>query len=233
MYLNFEDILRLIHPTLAVTVVFPIIGITVFMAVQTRQRRLQADAVGKSKISPLVGPEHVKVGRLLAVAVVAIELLGITRPMFKKISEVQLWSSDPTKFFLILLMYGVTIGSLICLIRARQPIWRGVFATLSGAALVVLSLQDGIFRRDEEWYLSHLYIGILVTLLMIFSLAIIPDIYQDRRNRWRTVHIIVNCVALVLFFLQGFTGTRDLLEIPLSWQGPALQNCDFANKKCT
>lgn len=232
MYLAFEDLLRLVHPVLAVTVVFPIIGITVFMAWQTRQRRLEASKGNKSKISPLVGPEHLKLGKVLAASVIAIELLGITRPMFSKIIGDQLWSSDPTKFGLILLMYVVTIGSLICLYRAQTPLWRGIFATLTGAALVVLSFQDGIYRRDEEKFLSHFYFGVTVTLLMIFSLAIIQDIYRDRRNRWRTVHVVLNCVALVLFIGQGVTGTRDLLEIPLSWQEQHIQQCDYANKKC-
>lgn len=232
MYLGFEDVLRLIHPVLAVTVVFPILGITVFMAWQTRQRRLQAGTTSKSKISPLVGQEHLKLGRVLAASVIIVELLGITRPMFSKIIGDQLWSSEPTKFGLILLMYVVTIGSLICLYREQAPLWRGIFATLTGAALVVLSFQDGIYRRDEERFLSHFYLGVTVTLLMIFSLAIIQDIYQDRRNRWRTVHVVLNCVALVLFIGQGITGTRDLLEIPLSWQEQHIQLCDYSNKKC-
>lgn len=49
---------------------------------------------------------------------------------------------------------------------------------------------------------------------MIFSLAIIDDIYRDRTNTWRNVHIILNCLALLLFIGQGLTGARDLLEIP-------------------
>jgi len=28
------------------------------------------------------------------------------------------------------------------------------------------------------------------------------------------------------------TGSRDLLEIPLSWQKPAIYRCDFTNKTC-
>jgi hypothetical protein len=67
---------------------------------------------------------------------------------------------------------------------------------------------------------------------MVFSLAIVEDIYKDRSNRWRYVHIILNCLALLLFMGQGMTGTRDLLEIPLSWQKPYIYQCDFANKTC-
>jgi hypothetical protein len=48
---------------------------------------------------------------------------------------------------------------------------------------------------------------------MVFSLAIVEDIYKDKSNRWRNFHIILNCVALLLFVGQGFTGSRDLFEI--------------------
>ena len=51
-----------------------------------------------------------------------------------------------------------------------------------------------------------------VSVLMIFSIAILDDIY--RSLTMRNVHIILNCLALLLFIGQGITGTRDLLEIP-------------------
>ena len=38
--LETPDLLRLIHPFLAVTFVFPLIGVVTYFAVQTRQRRL-------------------------------------------------------------------------------------------------------------------------------------------------------------------------------------------------
>lgn len=226
------DFLRLVHPALAVTVVFPIIGITTFMALQTRQRRLQVAAEGKSKVPPGVGQEHLKIGRVLTAAVVGIELLGITRPMFKKIVADTLWVQAPSKFVLILFMYVVTIGSLVMLYKARQRLWRAVFATLSGAGMVVLSFQEGIYRLDQKWYISHFYYGLTVALLMIFSLAIAQDIYQDRSQRWRLTHIVLNSLAVLLFIGQGITGTRDLLEIPLSWQEPYIYKCDFVNKVC-
>lgn len=238
MNLPLADLLRLLHPTLAVTVVFPIIGMTVYMALQTRQRRLQLASQEKSKIPPSVGQAHLQIGRWLAGAVVGVELLGITRPMFNQVVKDQLWSSNLTQFILILLMYVVAIGSLVCLFQARPKVWRGIFATLAGAAIVVLSLQPGIFRRDNgqlfqgEWYVSHWYYGVTVTLLMIFSLAIIQDIYQDRSHRWRLIHTALNTIAVLLFIGQGMTGTRDLLEIPLSWQEPHLYQCDFVNQKC-
>nr|WP_322744215.1 MULTISPECIES: DUF4079 domain-containing protein [unclassified Coleofasciculus] len=67
---------------------------------------------------------------------------------------------------------------------------------------------------------------------MVFSLAIVQDIYKDRSNRWRTVHVLLNTIAVLLFIGQGMTGPRDVLEIPLSWQKPYIYSCDFNNKTC-
>ncbi|MBF2099262.1 MAG: DUF4079 domain-containing protein, partial [Gloeomargaritaceae cyanobacterium C42_A2020_066] len=141
----------------------------------------------------------------------------------------------------LLLMLAATIACLVCLYRAREGQWRGIFAGLSSLGVVILGFQDSVlgrtgfgavFRRDNEWYLSHFYFGTLVTVLMIVSLAIIQEIYQDRSQTWRKVHIGLNCLALVLFVGQAMTGTRDLLEIPLSWQEPFVYSCDFVNLTC-
>ncbi|HBB33803.1 MAG TPA: DUF4079 domain-containing protein [Cyanobacteria bacterium UBA8803] len=228
-----SDLFALLHPAIAVAVVFPLIGMVVNFAWQTRQRRLQTANDGKSKIPPVVGREHVNLGRWLTFGVVGITLLGLAYAIISKsIIEEQLWSKNPFQAIFIALMFAATIASLACLDRARQRHWRGIFATLTGMGLVILGCQDGVFRRSDEWYWSHYYIGMAAALLMVFSLAIVEDIYKDRSNRWRYVHIILNCFALLLFIGQGMTGTRDLLEIPLSWQKPYLYQCDWANKTC-
>lgn len=228
-----NDFLSLIHPAIAVTVVFPLIGMVVNFAWQTRQRRLQSAGDGKSKIPPVVGREHVSLGRWLTGAVVGITLIALFYSItFKSIIEKELWSKNPSQVIFIALMFAATIGSLVLLYRARETHWRGIFATLTGMGLVVLGCQDGVFRRTNEWYWSHYYIGITAALLMVFSLAIIEDIYKDRTNRWRNIHIVLNCLALLLFVGQGMTGTRDLLEIPLSWQKPFIYQCNFDNKTC-
>ncbi len=229
--MEIADWTALIHPAIAVTFVFPLIGIVVHFAWQTRQRRLQ-NKEGKSKISPVVGKEHVQIGKWLSAAVVGVALIGLAYPIFGHILKDNIGSKNPFQVVFIVLMFAATITSLIFLYKARQRLWRGVFATLTGAGLVILGFQEGVFRRDNEWYWSHYYIGIAAAMLMIFSLAIIEDIYKDKSNRWRNVHIILNCIALLLFLGQGMTGTRDLLEIPLSWQKPTIYQCDFANKTC-
>lgn len=226
------DFLGLIHPAIAVIFVFPLIGMVVNFAWQTRQRRLQTLGEGKSKIPPVVGKEHKQLGAWLTSAVVGLSLIGLAYPIGKNILRNQLWNKDLFQVVFILLMFVATIVSLVLLYRVREKGLRAVFATLTGAGLVILGCQDGVFRRTNEWYWSHYYLGITAALLMIFSLAIVPEIYQDRSNRWRTVHTILNCIALLLFIGQGMTGTRDLLEIPLSWQEPYIYGCDFVNKTC-
>ncbi len=231
--MELADVMALVHPAIAVAVVFPIIGTVVNAAWQTRQRRLQTADGGKSKIPPVVGPEHLKLGRLLTGAIVGITLIALAYSIyFKSILEKNLWGKSPAQVVFIALMFAATIASLVFLYQARQKLWRGVFATLSGVGLVVLGFQDGIFRRDDEWLVSHFYYGIAAALLMVFSLAIAPEIYQDRSHRWRKIHTALNCIALLLFFGQGVTGTRDLLEIPLSWQKEHLYQCDWKNKTC-
>jgi hypothetical protein len=229
--LDFPDIVRLLHPILAITFIFPIIGLTVTRAWQTRQRRLQVNP-GKEKLPPTVGREHLDLGKLLAAGVVGLSLVGITRPILANLTTNQVWSKDPFKVAFLGLIYVATIASLVLLYKAATPLWRAVFATLTGMGVAILCFQDGVFRRDNEWYISHFYFGLIVTELMIFSLAIVPEIYRDRTLTWRKVHIALSCLALTLFLAQGITGARDLLEIPLGWQEPFVYKCDVKNKTC-
>ncbi|AFY30943.1 DUF4079 domain-containing protein [Calothrix sp. PCC 7507] len=230
--MQIADFLGLLHPVVAVIFVFPLIGIVVNFAWQTRQRRLQTLAGAKSKIPPVVGSEHRKIGEWLTGAIVGLVLLGLVYPIGKNILKKQLWTTAPFQVVFIVLLFAATTASLVLLYQAREKKWRGIFATLTGMGLVILGCQDGVYRLTNQWYWSHYYIGMTAALLMIFSLAIVQDIYQDKSNRWRTIHTILNCIALLLFVGQGLTGTRDLLEIPLSWQEPYIYTCDFANKTC-
>jgi Protein of unknown function (DUF4079) len=57
--MELEDFFALVHPAIAIIVVFPLIGMVVNRAWLLRQRRLQVIDGGKSKIPPIVGSEHV------------------------------------------------------------------------------------------------------------------------------------------------------------------------------
>jgi hypothetical protein len=230
--MEFKDFMALLHPILAVVIVFPMLGVVLNMGWQTMQRRQQIAIDTKSKIPPVVGAEHVKAGRILSGSVVGVTLLGLAYPIFEHIWSEQVWSKNSFQVIFIVLMFVATVASLVMLYRATPALWRGIFATLTGTGLVILGTQDGVYRRTNEWYWSHYYIGITAALIMVFSLAIIEDIYKDRSNRWRTIHVILNSIAVLLFLGQGMTGTRDLLEIPLNWQKPYIYTCDFTNKTC-
>jgi multidrug transporter EmrE-like cation transporter len=231
-----KDFATIIHPIIAVVFVFPLLGIVLNYAWQTRQRRLQTNA-GKSKIPPSVGTEHLKLGRWLSNSVVGLALIGLAHEIIAQMLTDQAWRSDAFKVGFTILMFVVTIASLVFLNQARTKLWRGVFATLTGLGLVILGFLEVflgfkdavIYRRDAEWFWSHYYFGMAATMLMIFALAIFPDIYQDRTNTWRRVHVALNCIALLFFVGQGFTGTRDLLEIPLEWQKPYVEQLYIKN----
>ncbi|MEA5551431.1 DUF4079 domain-containing protein [Anabaena cylindrica UHCC 0172] len=225
-----RDAILLLHPAIAVIVVFPLIGMVVNFALQVRQRRLQTIATGKSKIPPVVGQEHVQLGRWLTGSVVGIVLLALANDVFGNIVDKQVWIKSQFQVIFIALLFAATIASLYLLYRAKAKNWRGIFATLSGVGLVVLGCQDGVYRKTDQWYISHYYYGQLAALLMIFSLAILPDIYKDKTNRWRKVHIILNTIALLLFIGQGITGVRSLLEVPLTWQEPYINK--LYEQKC-
>jgi hypothetical protein len=65
---------------------------------------------------------------------------------------------------------------------------------------------------------------------MLFSLAARPEIL--RQLRWRRLHIAANSLAALIFLSQAITGSRDLLEIPLSWQASVIGSCDWATRTC-
>ncbi len=115
--MTFVDWLRIVHPLLAIGVVYPLVGVVVRYAWQARQRRLQV-ASGKtggqaSGVLGDAGRSHVNLGRWLAGAVVGLALLGLAYSIFVKKS---LWMADPGKGAIVTLMLGATIGCLGCCI---------------------------------------------------------------------------------------------------------------------
>lgn len=215
-----KDLILLLHPVIAVAFVFPLIGIVVQLALKVRQRRLQSD----KSVAPQSGREHVLTGKMLTGAVVGITLLALANDIGNALLKQQnIW-----KITEIGLLFFGTIAALVLLYRAKNRLWRAVFAVFCGMGLVILGCQDGIYRNTEHWYISHYYYGMTAALLMIFALAILPDIY--RNLSWRNIHICLNVAALLLFVGQSITGTRSLLEIPLHWQESYIQQ--LYEQKC-
>ena len=215
-----QDIVLLLHPIFAVIVVFPLLGIVISRALQVRQRRLNK---GQSKIPAAVGQEHVALGRWLTGCVVGLVLIALSNDVIGNILAHQLWQTNLFQVLLIGLLFLIAPVTLWLLYRAKSRLWRGVFAALSSMSLIMIGAQDGVYRKTDQWYLSHYYYGITSAILMIVSLAILKEIYQDKSQRWRKAHILLNSIAALLFIGQGITGTQALLEVPLHWQKPYVQ----------
>lgn len=93
--MDIQDTLALLHPAIAIIIVFPLIGIVVNRAWLTLQRRLQTKEGQKSKISPVVGSEHVAIGNWLSGSVVGVALLGMAYPIFSKFISNDVVTKEP------------------------------------------------------------------------------------------------------------------------------------------
>jgi hypothetical protein len=109
------------------------------------------------------------------------------------------------------------------------------FSLITWAGVLGLGAQPEVWRLSDNpftpaFWQSHYWAGVGVTGLMLFSLGARAEILRDIRIR--RLHVTANVLAALLFLTQGLTGTRDLLEIPLSWQKSTIYACDFNAKTC-
>ena len=224
------DWLWIIHPFLAVTLIYPLIGVVARLGLQTRQRRVE-----QAKLPPSTGRDHSDLGQWLAAAVVVIVLIALAVVIGSKGL-----SSDggrgATALTPLLLAWLGSISALIALMRVRGAALRLSFSLITWLGLLSLGAQPEVFRLSDNplqpaFWQSHYWGGVMVCGLMIFNLAARPEILNHRS--WRRVHIAANVLAAILFICQGLSGTRDLLEIPLSWQQPFLSQCNWSEATCT
>jgi hypothetical protein len=223
------DWLWILHPALMVTVAYPLLGVVLHLARRTRQRRL-----GERKLPATSGAEHTDLGARLAAAVVAIELVALAVVIGTK-APLATVAGGPTRLLLLLLVLVGTAVALVALLRVRQAPYRAAFALLTWAGVLTLGAQDEVWRLSDNplspaFWQSHYWGGAALTGLLLFAVAARPEIV--RSLRWRRLHLAANGLAALLFLSQAISGSRDLLEIPLSWQKPAIQACDFAQQVC-
>ena len=219
----------ILHPALAVVVIYPLIGMVVRLAWQTRQRR-----VAKVKHPPVVGRDHSDLGRWLAAGVVLLVLIALTVVIVSKepLADFAGGTERATQLFIVLLG---TLASLIALWRSKAAPLRLSFSLITWIGVLTLGAQPEVWRLSDDplspaFWQSHYWAGVAVTGLMLFSLAARQEILRDLRLR--RLHVTASVLAALLFMMQGITGTRDLLEIPLSWQKPAVYACDFDQQRC-
>jgi hypothetical protein len=223
------DWLWILHPALMITVAYPLLGVVLHLARRTRQRRL-----GRSRLPASSGPEHSDLGRALTVAVVLIEVLALAVVISTKAPLGQ-FSGGPGRLAGLGLLALGTLAALAALLRLQRPAGRAGFALLTWGGVLTLGSQNEVWRLSDDplspaFWQSHYWGGAGLTGLLLFALAARPEIQRDLR--WRRLHLAANALAALLFLAQAISGSRDLLEIPLSWQKPAIQACDFARQLC-
>ncbi|QNJ31061.1 putative conserved membrane protein [Synechococcus sp. PROS-9-1] len=223
------DWLWILHPFLAVVLVYPLVGVVVRLAIQTRARRLQ-----NQKLPVTVGRDHSDLGRWLAAAVVLLVLIALSVVIGTKAPLVQFEGGLARAIQLLLVLFG-TIVSLLALWRCTRPGMRLAFSLITWAGVLGLGAQPEVWRLSDNpftpaFWQSHYWAGVGVTGLMLFSLGARAEILRDIRIR--RLHVTANVLAALLFLTQGLTGTRDLLEIPLRWQKSTIYRCDFNAKTC-
>ena len=223
------DWLWILHPALAVVVVYPLLGVVMRLAWQTRQRR-----VAKQKHPPTVGRDHSDVGRWLAASVVWLVLIALAVSIASKVPLADFAGGVTRAAQLLVVLLG-TSASLIALWRCQAAVFRFSFSVLTFIGVLALGAQPEVWRVSDDlfssgFWQSHYWSGVAVTGLMLLSLSARREITRDLRVR--RLHVTASILAAVLFLMQGVTGTRDLLEIPLSWQKPAVYRCDFVLQTC-
>jgi len=223
------DWLWILHPALAVVLIYPLIGMVVRLAWQTRQRR-----VAQVKHPPMVGRDHSDLGRWLAAGVVLLVLIALPVAIATKAPPADFSGGAGRAIQLSIVLLG-TGTSLVALWRSKAAALRLSFSLITWIGVLTLGAQPEVWRLSDDplssaFWQSHYWAGVAVTGLMLFSLAARPEILRDLRLR--RLHVTASMLAALLFVMQGITGTRDLLEIPLSWQKPAVYACDFDLQRC-
>jgi len=225
------DWLSLLHPVLVMLFVYPVVGATVRLGILVREQRL-----GITRQPAKVMAEHSDHGRWMTGGVVVAVLIALLYSFLSK------FSADPAAFAggvprlaLLGLVAAGALVSLVALWRVRRPLWRGTFALLCWAALLGLGSQGEIWRLSDNplsasFWASHYWAGILLTGLLLGTTAARPEI--QRTLRLRRLHVSAAVLTALLLAVMAITGSRDLLEIPLSWQKPAVFRCDFKARRC-
>jgi hypothetical protein len=223
------DWLMILHPALAVVLIYPLVGMVVRLGVQARQRRL-----GDRKLPATSGTEHKDLGSWLSAGVVILVLIALVAVIVTHQPLREFNGGFTRGLQLLLVLLGTSI-SLVALWHATSKALRLLFALLTWLGVISLGAQPEVWRLsdnplDLKFWQSHYWAGVAVTGLMLFSLGARPEIL--RQLRWRRIHLAANLLAALLFIIQGITGSRDLLELPLAWQKPTLYQCDWTARVC-
>jgi hypothetical protein len=225
------DWLSLLHPVLIILFVYPVVGATIRLGILARERRLKINP-----LPPSVGVEHADHGRWLSSGVVVAVLVALMYSFLSAfLNPATNFAGGAPRLALLLLVSLGTLVSLLALWRVKKPRLRASFALLTWAGVLGLGSQSEIWRLSDNpfsgaFWGSHYWAGVSLVGLLLFATAAKQEIL--RSLRMRRLHVTAGVLSAVLLAVLAITGTRDLLEIPLSWQKPAIYSCNFEARIC-
>ena len=134
------DWLWLLHPALAVLLVYPLLGMVLRLAQQTRDRRLT-----QAKHPPTVGRDHADLGKWLAGSVVAIVLVALAVVIATK-HPLSAFEGGAARLGVLVVVLLGSVVALVTLWRVKRPMYRASFALLCWVGVIGLGLQSEVFR---------------------------------------------------------------------------------------
>ncbi|MEC9028899.1 MAG: DUF4079 domain-containing protein [Cyanobacteriota bacterium] len=200
----------LLHPVLIILFVYPVVGATIRLGTLARERRLQINPLPAS-----VPVEHAEHGRWVAGGV----LVAVLTAFFH--SYLAAWfEASPGGLAgvgrLVALAFAElgTVVIYLRLLKVRRPAARALLGLACWLALLLLGAQPEINRLtdnpfDADFWRSHYWSGVLLSGLLIASVAAKPEI--ARHLSMRRLHVYANVLVAVLLAVQAITGTRNLL----------------------
>ncbi|MCP9851112.1 DUF4079 domain-containing protein [Cyanobium sp. Morenito 9A2] len=225
------DWFSLLHPVLIILFVYPVVGATIRLGILARERRLKINP-----LPPSVGVEHADHGRWVTTGVVVAVLVALLYSYASRfLAPSPPFAGGAPRFALLVLVIAGTLASLLALWRVKTPNLRASFALLTWAGILGLGGQGEIWRLSDNplsgaFWSSHYWAGVALVGLLLFATAAKQEIF--RSLRMRRLHVTAGVLSAVLLAVLAITGTRDLLEIPLSWQKPVIFGCNFEARIC-
>lgn len=197
--------LALLHPVLAILFIYPVAGAAIRLGILAREKR-----TGYNPALPATVPtEHWQHGRWLVSAMVVAILLAYLVSFLADPTGIS-WNQG----LLLVLAGGGCFIALLALWTVQRPALRASFTALCLGGLLGLGSQPQIQRLADhplqlDFWRSHYWAGVLLTALLLFSLAIRPLIPEV--SRLRRLHVSAMLLGCVLFAVVAITGCRDLL----------------------
>ena len=204
----------LLHPVLVILFVYPVVGATIRLGILVREQRL-----GITRQPALVPVEHADHGRSVTAGVVVAVLIALAWCFAAAwLDPLRGLTGGPLRLLQLALVAAAALASCLLLWRVKHPALRAVFGLLAWVALLSLGTQPEIPRLSDnpfhtDFWRSHGWSGLLLSGLLLFSMAAKPEIQAS--PRMRRLHVALAFLVALLLAVQAITGSRDLLALGL------------------